>query len=162
MDGYIEEERAQGRLLELTASQAELMGVHCSPFGVIPKKNRPDKWRLILDLSSPDENSVNDGIAKELATVSYVSVDEVVEHILQLGRGTIMAKMDVRQAYRNIPVHSTDRLLLGMKWADITYVDATLPFGLRSAPVIFTALFNGSCSSRGCHGYGTTWMISSR
>ena len=51
------------------------MGVHCSPFGVISKKNRPDKWRLILDLSSPEKNSVNDGIAKELATVSYVSVE---------------------------------------------------------------------------------------
>ena len=51
-----------------------------------------------------------------------------------------MAKKDVRQAYRNIPVHPTDHLLLGMKWAGITYVDATLPFSLRSAPVIFTAV----------------------
>ena len=74
-DGYIEEEWAQGHLLELTASLAESVGVHCSPFGVISKKNRPDKWRLILDLSSPKKNSVNDGFAKELTTVSYVSVD---------------------------------------------------------------------------------------
>ena len=35
--------------------------VHISPFGVIPK-SEPGKWRLIVDLSSPCGNSVNDGI----------------------------------------------------------------------------------------------------
>ena len=35
-------------------------GVHTSPFGVIPKKHKPNKWRLILDLSSPEGFSVND------------------------------------------------------------------------------------------------------
>ena len=51
-----------------------------------------------------------------------------------------MAKMDVRQAYRNILVHPTDRLLLEMKWVGRIYVDVTFPVGLRSAPVIFTAI----------------------
>ena len=46
------------------ASSAE--GIHCSPFGAIPKKSKPGQWRLILDLSSPEGHSVNDGIAKEL------------------------------------------------------------------------------------------------
>ena len=52
----------------------------------------------------------------------------------------MMAKMDIRQAYRNIPIHPSDRVLLGMQWRGATYVDATLPFGLRSAPIIFSAL----------------------
>ena len=51
-----------------------------------------------------------------------------------------MAKMDIRQAYRNVPVHPCDRILLGMQWQGETYVDAALPFGLRSAPLIFSAL----------------------
>ena len=51
-----------------------------------------------------------------------------------------MAKIDIEHAYRNVPVHPSDRHLLGMKWRDQLYVDTTLPFGLRSAPKIFTAI----------------------
>lgn len=51
-----------------------------------------------------------------------------------------MAKVDVRKAYRNIPVCPADRLLLGMIWKNDLFVDTTLPFGLRSAPKIFSAV----------------------
>ena len=37
-------------------------GVHMSPLGIIPKKSKPGKWRLIVDLSSPCGTSINDGI----------------------------------------------------------------------------------------------------
>ncbi len=69
-----------------------------------------------------------------------MSVDDVVHQIMKLGQGAYLAKMDVKQAYRNVPVHPTDSLLLGMRWEDKVYVDRTLPFGLRSAPLIFSAL----------------------
>lgn len=69
-----------------------------------------------MDLSSPDGHSVNDGISKDLASLSYVSVDDVVVGIIQRGSGTLLAKMDIRQAYRNIPIHPSDRPLLGMQW----------------------------------------------
>ena len=62
------------------------------------------------------KNPEGDGIKKELASLSYVSVDDVIDHIIKRGQGAIMAKMDIRQAYRNIPVYSADRLLLGMCW----------------------------------------------
>ena len=48
--------------------------------------------------------------------------------------------VDVASAYRNVAVHPLDRPLLGMKWRDKCYVDMALPFGLRSAPYIFTAI----------------------
>ena len=138
---YLAEEIAQGRVIKVGSDQeAERLGVHCSPFGVIPKRNRPNKWRLIIHLSAPEGESVNDGISKELSSLSYVRVDDVVDGILQLGRGALMAKMDIRQAYRNVPVHPQDRLLVGMRWQGQVYVDAALPFGLRSAPLIFTVL----------------------
>ena len=56
------------------------------------------------------------------------------------GRGTQLAKVDIKSAYRNVPVHPDDRWLTGMVWRDSLFVDAALPFGLRSAPKIFTAL----------------------
>ena len=107
---------------------------------MIPKRSRPNKWRLIVDLSSPDGHSVNDGIGKDLSSLSYVSLEDVVAGIIKLGRGTLLAKMDICQAYRNVPIHPHDRLLPGMQWQGVTFADATLPFGLRSAPLIFLAI----------------------
>ena len=52
-----------------------------------------------------------------------------------------MAKVDVKAAYRMVPVHPDDRLyLLEMQWDGKLYIDTVLPFGLRSAPERFNAL----------------------
>ena len=42
-----------------------------------------------------------------------------------------------------MPVHPKDRLLLGMSWKETVYVNMTLPFGLQSAPIIFSATADG-------------------
>ena len=60
--------------------------------------------------------------------------------LLARGPGTLMAKFDVASAYQNVAVHPRDRPLLGMMWCDKYFVDMALPFGLRSAPYIFTAI----------------------
>ena len=49
--------------------------------------------------------SVNDGISRELASLQYTSLDHAVERILQLGPGTLLAKIDVSQAYLNVAVY---------------------------------------------------------
>ena len=107
------------RRIALVGSQeiAQQLGVHVNPFGVIPKKGKPNKWRLILDLSAPTGGSVNDGISKEECSLQYTSVSEVAAKCVQLGAGTLMGKMDIQQAYRNVPVAPEDRRLLGMKMA---------------------------------------------
>ena len=108
-----------------------------SPFGVIPKRNQWGKWRLILNLSAPVGASINDGIARLLCSLSYVTVDDIAAAVLALGQGSLL---DIKSAYRTVPVHPDDRLLLGMRWNDSLYIDTTLPFGLRSAPKIFCAI----------------------
>ena len=70
----------------------------------------------------------------------YMKVDDVIEGIMSHGRGTLLAKFDVESAYRNVPFHSDDRYLLGMKWQGKYFVDLALPFGLRSAPYIFSSI----------------------
>ena len=140
VNDYLKEELAMNRLVQFPKPVADHLGAHCSPIGVIPKKHKPNKWRLIVDQSSPNGASVNDGINKEMCSLSYTSVDAVVEKILDLGKGTLLVKLDVKQAYRMIPVHPQDRLLLGMEWEGFIYIDKALPFGLRSAPLIFTAV----------------------
>ena len=104
---YLKEEMRKGRVIKVGSLQeAESLRVHCSPFGVIPKRNSPSKWRLILDLSSPAHHSTNDGIDKDLASLSYISVGDAVAVVLQLGRGALMAKMDIKIMYQYI--HATD------------------------------------------------------
>ena len=124
------------------------MTVNCSSrdltqinrFGVIPKGHQPGKWWLIVDLSHPRGHSVNDGIEPELCSLNYTSVDRAVQRILRLGTGAKLAKFDVESAYRTVPVHPEDRWLLGMRWRGGVYIDTVLPFGLRSAPKIYTAV----------------------
>ena len=41
------------------------------------KKHESGKWRLILDLSSPDGHAVNDGIRKAPFTVQYMKIDDI-------------------------------------------------------------------------------------
>lgn len=113
---------------------------HISRFGVIPKAHKPDSWRLIVDLSYPRGRSVNDGVPKELCSMQYITVDDAVHKILSLGHGALLAKIDIKSAFRLVPVHPTDRHLLAMEWNNQVYVDTCLPFGLRSAPKLFNLL----------------------
>ena len=72
--------------------------------------------------------------------MQYTSVSEVAAKSVQLGAGTLMGKMDIQQAYRNIPVVPEDRRLLGMKWQGKVYVDKVLTFRLRLASLISSAI----------------------
>ena len=120
-------------------SKLDVPHAHTSRFGVIPKKYS-QQWRLIVDLSHPVGFSVNDEIPKDLCSLSYITVDIAVQHILSLGPGSLLAKLDVKSAFRLLPVHVADRHLLAMRWNDQIYIDTCLPFGLRSAPKLFNVL----------------------
>ena len=85
-------------------------------------------------------SSVNEGINPEDFTLHYITVDQVIRLVSQFGAGAPMAKFGVESAYRNVPVHPSDRYLLGIKWPNQYYIDLTLPFGLRSALFIFNAI----------------------
>ncbi len=82
----------------------------------------------------------NDSIDESLCSLKYVGIGDAVKGIAERGPGTQLAKVDTKSAYRNVPVHPDYRWLLGMLWREGLFVDTTLPFGLRSAPKIFTAL----------------------
>ena len=91
--------------------------LHVNRFGLIPKGHNNGKFRLITDLSFPHGASVNDGISSDLVSLSYISVDDVAEIVQELGRGALLAKMDIEAAYWLIPVHPQDRILQGMVWS---------------------------------------------
>ena len=128
VDEYIAEECRRVLVLG-PLKQLPTASLIVSRFGVIPKRGRENKWRLIVDLSFPEGHSVNDGIDPQSCSLSYVTVDDIAARVRALGRGSLIAKCDIKHAYRQVPVHPQDRILLGMQWKNQFYVDTRLPFG---------------------------------
>lgn len=71
---------------------------------------------MIMHLSAPEGRSVNDGIHQDDFSLHYNSVDNAVPILLHLGKEALMAKIDLKSAFRIILVHCTDWELLGMHW----------------------------------------------
>ncbi len=123
-----------------------------NPFGLIPKRCQANKWRLIVDLSAPRGHSINDGIDPMLCSLKYSDLDEALLMVQRQGRGCLLVKLDLKHAYRSVPVHPDNWHLLGMQWQKQIYLDTALPFGLRLAPKIFSALADGLLWAMACRG----------
>jgi hypothetical protein len=114
-----------------------------SPMGVAQSKYSLKK-RLILDLSSPHDvngvDSVNSLIDKDNYSLKYVTIDDAIKIIKCLGKGSWLTKVDIKDAFRILPIHPSHRPYHCVKWKGRYYVYARLAFGSRSSPKIFTEL----------------------
>ena len=122
VEKYICSEVALGRLMDPITGEA-VAGIHISPISLVPKAHRVNAWRMIVDLSSPHGQSVNDGISSELSSVQYASIDEAVSVMLSMGQATLLVKIDLKDAYHLVLVHPEDHHLLGISWGGAVYVD---------------------------------------
>ena len=115
--------------------------------GIVIKKHSDSvKYHIIHDLSWPPRGSVNDHNDPDLYCCAYASFDQAVSLMKKQGVGTLMAKLDLANAFKHILVCSKDWPLLCSSW-DISlldgsvhrqyYVNLFLPFGLCSSPAIF-------------------------
>jgi len=108
-----------------------------SALGAVPKADSQE-LRLIHDCSMPCSQGVNSYI--NITKEKFQTVDDAVSLI---GNNYFLAKVDLRHAYRSIPVHPANYPALGLKWkfkgdSSFSYlVDTRLPFGASSAPGIF-------------------------
>ncbi len=99
----------------------------CSPLA-IREKTTPGQYRLLHNLSYPyDKNSVNYNIPKEEATVQYECISDAVEIIRKLGRNCYMAKSDISEAFRLLPLNPDIYHLMGFTWEEMWYYDKCLP-----------------------------------
>ena len=110
--------------------------MHISPIGVVPKKE-VGQYRLIHNLSYPTDKSINDHIPDEIKTVHYSSIDDAIDIILNVGPNITMAKTDISNAFRIIPIHPHDHAILGIKFNGCIYFDQCLPMGCASTCSIF-------------------------
>ena len=107
-----------------------------SPLGVVPKKT-PGEFRLIHHLSYPKGSSVNDDIESEHTRVCYATVDDAIKFIKLAGPGCFLAKTDIKNAFRIIPISPDDYNLLGMQWRGLYYYDRCMPMGCSSSCLTF-------------------------
>ena len=125
VEEYLATELAAGRIASLFVDR-EVHRVQVSRFGVISKGGRPGEWRPILDLSSPPNLSVNDGIDPQMCLVQY------------LGATTRGTARTARCGPCHLEHPSTSR---GSPFArDHKILDLGLPFDLRSFPTIFMSV----------------------
>lgn len=99
-----------------------------SPLGLVPKHD-PGKVRLIHDLSFPKGDSINFYTSREFTTVQYESLDRVIELVRSCGPNCLIAKADIQEAFRLIPIRPQDYPLLGFTWKGMFYHDKVLPMG---------------------------------
>jgi Reverse transcriptase (RNA-dependent DNA polymerase) len=116
-----------------------------SPIGVVTKR-LSTKLRMIHHLSWPrqlsaDTDSINEHISPEDSKTVLQSFDDAVTMLATLsstvtvpnGKPILLCKIDIKSAYRLVPVHPDDWHCLGMQWRGKYYYDKVLVFGLSSA-----------------------------
>ena len=102
-----------------------------NPVGIAVGKYSGKK-RLIVDMSAPHENdlhpSLNDLINKEEFSLSYVNIDSAISIIKRLGTGAWLCKVDLQDAFKQIPL--MDKLIPyhGIKWNNKYYFYTRLDF----------------------------------
>ena len=111
-----------------------LPNTRCSGLGVVPKKD--GGWGTICDLSFQPGSSINDYIDP----LRYCSIDSAIAILNTLGPGTLMGKMDLKNAFRLLPARHEDWYLLAIQWQGHWYLDKCLLFSLHSYPALFNRL----------------------
>lgn len=136
----IEKKRVLGPFLK-----PPIKDLHISPITAIEKKKK-GTFRLIHNLSAPRGGSVNDAIPDHLKSVNYCYVQDVVQYIIGSKiKGQYMSKVDIKEAFRIIPVHPSDWKWLGMRLHDMYYFDTALPMGCSTSCSIFQSVTRGLC-----------------
>lgn len=114
----------KGAVSQVSPSEVKFL----SPFFVVPKKG--NKVRPILDLRQLNESVEQNHFKME----GWHSVRDLIQ------QGDSMIRIDLKDAYLSVPICRQDRPWLGFQEGDRVYRWNVLPFGLRSAPRVFTKL----------------------
>lgn len=115
-----------------------------NPLGIAEGKYSKKK-RLIVDMSAPHDSplgitSINDLIDKEKFSLTYVKIDDAIQTLQKLGKGSWLCKTDITDAFKQIPVLQSQWHLQGIKHLDQYFFYTRLVFGCRSSPKIFDTL----------------------
>ena len=105
------------------------------------EKANSDLRRTIVDLSWPKGQSVNSGISKDtyLGTkflLNYPSVDNIIDRLIQLVPGSMLFKIDISRAFRQLKIDPGDIDLLGLTHTSY-FIHQSVPFRYRHESIFF-------------------------
>lgn len=136
MDKLIREELENGmiEIVDFKPKCIHALGPVYKPDGSI---------RPITDCSLPQFTSVNNHMTGLVKEFSYKGLDDVVSILKE---GDFMTIIDVKSAYRLVPINPLHYTYQGFRWTldgvEQTFVDHRLCFGLRCGPWSFTLISN--------------------
>lgn len=110
-----------------------------SSLGLVPKYSGETivDYRVIHNLSFPEDISVNDGIQEDFKSVQYQDIEDAVALLREYGKNCGLFKLDIQNAYKIVPIHYSDWELLGFTLDQDFYVEKTLPMGLSYSCYLF-------------------------
>ena len=149
VDEYFEKEVRLGATMGPLKIPPFIGRMGISPISTRPKKGSQAR-RIILDLSFPISESVNDRIDKDYycgkpVKLTYPTVDTLAKRIaelhmenqrLGLNKKILLWKRNLARYFRQIPPCPRDYSLIGMRWRELIYFDCMMPMGLRSATFV--------------------------
>lgn len=122
IDNQIEQLRTSGAIVKAKKEKGQFI----SDIFIVPKSD--GGVRLILNLKK----------LNEFIDTSHFQMEDVKTVLNILKLNNYMGKVDLRSAYHAIPVHEHFRKYLRFKWRDTLYEYTCIPFGLCTAPRLFT------------------------
>ena len=92
---------------------------------------------MIIDLSHPSPDSINDKIHDVFADVNYSTLSDAIKLVIEVGKGAYMAKTDIEKAFRILPLQPEQYHLVCYKWNNLYYHDKAMVMGCRSSCSLF-------------------------
>ena len=139
---YLDKEIQLGSILG-PVDKVEFDEFHCSPLLTRPKEG--NKRRIILDLSYPKGNSVNDTVNRSYFDgypflLKFPTIDDIVNEITKDNCEKDFFKIDIARAPRNLRVDPADAFKFGIQWKGQYYLDISVVFGWVHGSAAFQML----------------------
>jgi len=107
-------------------------GIPCENFrsNTLMAVERNDKIRPVINMSGPDGASYNSNIDKlKLEKVRMSSAKAFSYQVRAAGKGALMSKFDLQDAFKLIPAKTCDLRLQGFSWLGAFFVESQMIFG---------------------------------
>ena len=117
----------------------------CKKFRVNPLMivDNKGKKRPVLNVSAPKGASFNENIDKyKLEKIFMSSAKRFGRSVLRAGKGAVMTKFDMQDAYKCLPCKIEDLRLQGFQWGTRYFVETAQIFGARSSVANYDMLSN--------------------
>ena len=123
-------------------------GYLCGPFTEPPLPNlrinqvfaveQPEKFRNIVNMSFPKKRSHNDAIdTTRLPKITMATTRQVGQAVKKAGPSGVMSKLDMKDAYKLLPVHRSELKYQGFMWMGRIFIEKMLVFGNKRAVPAF-------------------------